>query len=128
MTDYEIFDLIGMLQIKLAIWVIFLAVILSVYLRVAYVIGKDLPRQQAVIITVLMLLFSFIAVPKIYGGFQMLIEMREAAFFGYTRLKGEAVFKWLVTLGCSLAPLICVKFMSHVRHPPLQGRRRQQQE
>ena len=111
------YDIMGMLQIKLAIWVIFLAVILSFYLRVAYVTGKDLPRQQVIIITSLMLFFSFIIVPKIYGGFQFLIEVRGALSYGYTRLRGEALFKWLVTLGCSMAPFICVKFMYHVRHP-----------
>jgi len=128
MTDYEMYDLIGMLQIKLAIWVIFLAVILYAYLRVAYVTGKDLPRQQVIIITGLMLFFSFIIVPKIYGGFQLLIEVRAALSYGYVRLRGEALFKWLVTLGCFLAPFICVKFMYHVRHPPGLPIRRRQQE
>jgi hypothetical protein len=100
-----------------AIWVIFLALILATYLLVAYVAGELLSRPQATIITGVMLWFSFISISHIYAGLQTLIELRELAFFGYTFLRKATVFKWLATIGCTVAPLVCIKFMYHVRHP-----------
>ena len=57
MTDYEIYDVMGMIQIKLAIWVIFLAVLLYAYLMAAHVIGQNLARSQVIILTLLMFWF-----------------------------------------------------------------------
>jgi len=125
MNDYELFDLMGRWETNVNLMVISLVVLLSAYLLVAHIAGRNLPRTQVMILTCLMLWFSFIIISNIYAGLQTLIDMRELAAFGYTRLRREMVFKWLVTLGCSLAPFICVKFMLHVRHPPgLKDRRR----
>lgn len=117
MTDYELFDLIGTWEINLTIWVIFLGLTLATYLLVAYAVGENLKRQPITIITGVMLWFSFISISHIYAGLQTLIELRELAVFGYTFLRKAIIFKWLATIGCSVAPLVCIKFMYHIRHP-----------
>jgi hypothetical protein len=100
-----------------AIWVIFLALTLATYLLVAYVAGELLRRPQVTIITGVMLWFSFISISHIYDGLQTLIELREFAMFGYSFLRKATIFKWLAAIGCTVAPLVCIKFMYHVRHP-----------
>ena len=117
MTDYELFELMGTWEANVAIWMIFQSLTLATYLLVAYVVGENLKRSQATIITGIMLWFSFISVSHIYASLQALIELRELAMFGYAFLKKAVVFKWLATIGCTVAPLVCIKFMFHIRHP-----------
>lgn len=117
MTDYELFELMGTWETNVAIWVIFLALTLATYLLVAYVAGELLRRPQVTIITGVMLWFSFISISHIYASLQTLIELRELAMYGYTFLKTATFFKWLATIGCTVAPLVCIKFMFHIRHP-----------
>ena len=127
MNDYELFDLMGRWETNVDLMIIALVVLLSAYLLVAHIAGQNLPRSQVMIITGLMLWFSFMIITNIYASLQALIDMRESASFGYTRMRRETLFKWLVTVGCLLAPFFCVKFMFHVRHPPgLKNRRRPQ--
>ena len=117
MTDYELFELMGTLEANVAIWMIFLGLTLATYLLIAYLIGENLKRPQVSIITSLMLWFSFIAIAHIYASLQTLIELRELAAYGYTFLRKAAFFKWFATMGCSIAPFICIKFMFNVRQP-----------
>ena len=121
MTDYELYELMGTWETNVAIWLIFLGLTLSTYLLVANVAGENLKRPQVIIITGLMLWFSIISILHIYAGLQTLIELRDLAFFGYTFLRKATVIKWLVTLGCTVAPFLCVKFMFHARHDRFEG-------
>jgi hypothetical protein len=128
MSDYELFDLMGRWETNVTIMVIFLVALLSAYLLVAHLAGRSLQRRQIYLLTGLMLWFSFIVISHIYTSLQTLIDVRELAFFGYTTLRKAALYKWLVTLGCSLAPFICVIFMFQMRHPPgLKDRRRKKE-
>mgnify|MGYP003548264739 CR=1 FL=1 len=123
MTEYELFDLMGTWKANAGFATISLLLLLAAYLLVAYFAGRALPRVQAVIITCLMLWFSFIIVTAMYTSLQTLVELRELALVGYTVVRRAIFFKWLITLGCALAPLACIKFMFHVRHPPPDRRR-----
>jgi len=116
-TDYELQQLMGIWATNVAVWMIFLVGLLIAYLLTAYLSGRNLTRAQARILTALMLWFSFIIVAHVYAGFQNIIDARELASFGYTRLRRETAFQWLVTVGCALAPLACVNFMYRIRHP-----------
>jgi hypothetical protein len=119
MTEYELLDLMATWKANTAFSVISLLLLLGGYLLVAHSAGRHLPRGQAVIITCLMLWFSFIIITALYTSLQTLIELREIGLVGYTVVRRAIFFKWLMTLGCSLAPLACIKFMFHVRHPPM---------
>jgi hypothetical protein len=119
MTAYELLDLMGTWKANAALAVMSLLVLLGAYLLMAYVAGRSLRRGQVVIITCLMLWFSCIIIAAMYTSLQTLIELRELGSFGYTEIRRARLFKWVITLGCSLAPLACVQFMLYVRHPPL---------
>jgi hypothetical protein len=123
MTGYEVLDLMATRNADAAFAVMSLLLLLSAYLLVAYFAGRQLPRQQVVIITCLMLWFSLLIVAAIYTNLQTLIELRELAEFGYSVVRRAKFFKWVITLGCSVAPLACIKFMYHVRHPATIPRR-----
>jgi hypothetical protein len=117
MTEYELLDLMGTWKANAAFSVMSLLLLVAAYLLMAHFAGRLLPRGQAVIITCLMLWFSFIIIAALYTSLQTLIELRELGAFGYTVVRRAIFFKWVVTLGCSLAPLACIKFMFHARHP-----------
>ena len=117
MTEYELLDLMGTWKANAAFAVMSLLLILAAYLLMAYIAGRALPRGQAILITCLMLWFSLIIIGAIYDSLQTLIEIRELGLFGYSVIRRAIFFKWVITLGCALAPLACIKFMYHVRHP-----------
>jgi hypothetical protein len=117
MTEYELLDLMGTWKANAAFAIMSLLLLLAAYLLMAYIAGRALPRGQAVIITALMLWFSGIIIAGIYTSLQTLIEIRELGLFGYSLIRRAIFFKWVITLGCALAPLACIKFMYHVRHP-----------
>jgi hypothetical protein len=115
--NFEIYKVLGLWETNLVVLVIVLVVLLAAYLAAAYRAGPYLRRSQVFIITGLMLWFSYLIIAHIHSALQVMIDMREQAFFGYMTLRKAAVFKWLVTMGCSLAPLACIRFMLHMRHP-----------
>jgi hypothetical protein len=117
MTEYELLDLMGTWKANAAFAVMSLLLLLAAYLLMAYIAGRTLLRGQAIVITCMMLWFSFIIIAAIYSSLQTLIEIRELGLFGYSVIRWAIFYKWLITLGCSLTPLACVKFMYHVRHP-----------
>jgi hypothetical protein len=123
MTEYELLDLMGTWKANAAFAVLSLLLLLVAYLLLAHVAGRALPRGQAIIITGLMLWFSSIIIAGVYTSLQTLIDIRELASFGYSVIRQAIFFKWVITLGCALAPLACIKFMYHVRHA-LPDRRR----
>lgn len=115
--EFEIYKVLGLWETNLVFLVIVLVVLLSAYLVAAYRAGRYLRRSQVFIITGLMLWFSYLIIAHIHSSLQIMIDVREQAYFGYTTLLKATVFKWLVTLGSSLAPLACIRFMLHMRHP-----------
>lgn len=123
MTGYEILDLMTTRNADAAFAVMSLLLLQCAYLLVAYLAGRQLHRQQVVIVTCLMLWFSLLIVAAIYTNLQALIELRELAEFGYSVVRRAIFFKWVITLGCAVAPLACIKFMYHVRHPATIPRR-----
>jgi hypothetical protein len=125
MTEYELLDLMGTYKADVAFAVLSLLLLLFVYLLLAYMAGRRLHRGHVVMITCLMLWFSCIIIAAMYTSLQTLIELRELGSFGYTVIRRAIFFKWVVTLGCALAPFICIQFMFHVRHPPPDRRKQQ---
>ena len=123
MSAYELFDLMGTWKAVASLAVMSLLLLLGIYLLMAYVAGRSLSRVQAIIVTCLMLWFSCIIIAVLYTSLQTLIELREIALFAYSEIRWARLFKWLITLGCSLAPLACIQFMFHARHPPPDRRR-----
>jgi hypothetical protein len=124
MSEYELLDLMGTSKANAAFAVLSLLVLLFAYLLLAHVAGRQLRRGQVVMITCLMLWFSGIIIAGMHASLQTLIELRELGAFGYTVIRRAIFFKWVVTLGCALAPFACIQFMFHVRHRV--DRRRQQ--
>jgi hypothetical protein len=124
MSAYELLDLMGKWKAIAALAVMSLFVLLAAYLLMAHIAGRSLRRAQAIIITCLMLWFSCIIIVALYTSLQTLIELREIGLFAYSEIRWARLFKWVITLGCALAPLACVQFMFHARHP-LPDRRRQ---
>jgi hypothetical protein len=123
MSAYELLDLMGKWKAIAALAVMSLFVLFAAYLLMAHVAGRSLRRAQAVIITCLMLWFSCIIIVILYTSLQTLIELREIGLLAYSEIRWARLFKWVVTLGCALAPLACVQFMFHARHPPTERRR-----
>jgi hypothetical protein len=123
MSAYELLDLMGKWKAIAALAVMSLFVLFAAYLLMAHVAGRSLRRAQAVIITCLMLWFSCIIIVILYTSLQTLIELREIGLLAYSEIRWARLFKWVVTLGCALAPLACVQFMFHARHPPPERRR-----
>lgn len=119
MTEYELLDLMATWKANAAFSEMSLVSLLSVYLLVAYFSGKNLPRPQVIIITALMLWFSFIIIAALHTSLQTLIDLRILGSIGYSVVRKAIFFKWVLTLGCSLAPFFCIKFMFHMRHPRL---------
>jgi hypothetical protein len=107
----------GTWKANAAFAVMSLLLLLVAYLLLAHVAGRALPRGQAIIITGLMLWFSGIIIAGVYTSLQTLVEIRELGLFGYSIIRRAIFFKWVITLGCALAPLACIKFMYQVRHP-----------
>ncbi len=123
MSAYELLDLMGTWKAIASLAVMSLLLLLGAYLLMAYVAGRSLRRGQAIIITCLMLWFSCIIIAAMYTSLQTLIELREIGLFAYSEIRWARLFKWVITLGCALAPLACIQFMFHVRHPPPDRRR-----
>jgi hypothetical protein len=123
MTSYELFVLMGTWKASAALAVMSLLLLLGAYLLMAHVAGRSLRRVQVIIVTCLMLWFSCIIIAALYTSLQTLIELREIALFAYSEIRWARLFKWLITLGCALAPLACIQFMFHARHPPPERRR-----
>lgn len=117
MTEYELFDLIATWKGNITFAVIALIALLSTYLAVAHYAGSQLPRSQVTVLTLLMLWFSYLIITDLYTSLHSLIQVREAASFGYSALRRAIAFKWAATLGCAVTPILCIKFMFHVRHP-----------
>ncbi|NQX87117.1 MAG: hypothetical protein HRT77_00480 [Halioglobus sp.] len=115
--NFEIYAVLSAWQTNLILWVILLIFLLSAYLIASYLVGKYLRRSQVIVMTGLMLWFSALIVIEINLAMQFMIDMRELAFFGYTALRKATAFKWLVSVGCAIAPLACIRFMVHMRHP-----------
>ena len=123
MSAYELLDLMGKWKAIAALELMSLLLLLAAYLLMAHVAGRSLHRTQAIIITCLMLWFSCIIIAALYTSLQTLIELREIALFAYSEIRWARIFKWVIALGCSLAPLTCIHFMFHARHPPPERRR-----
>ncbi len=123
MSAYELLGLMGLWKAIASFAVLSLLLLLVAYLLMAHVAGRSLSRVQAIIVTCLMLWFSCIIIAVLYTSLQTLIELREIGLFAYSEIRWARLFKWLITLGCSLAPLACIQFMFHARHP-LPDRRR----
>lgn len=117
MTEYELLDLMGTSKAIAAFALTSLLLLLFAYLLLAHVAGRQLRRGQAIIITCLMLWFSSIIIAGMYSSLQTLIELRELGGWGYTVIRRAIFFKWVITLGCAVAPFACIQFMFHVRHP-----------
>ena len=85
----------------------------SGYLLVAYLVGKDLTRLQAVIITVLYAVFTAFNTIAVVSYFQT------AVYFGHAYGAGLAPRWPIYGLGLllGLGILACLKFMWDVRHP-----------
>lgn len=115
--NFEIYAVLGSWETNLILLVLLFILLLSAYLTVAYLVGNYLRRSQVFVITGLMLWFSFMIIVEIHASLQAMTDVRELAFFGYTTLRKATAFKWLVTVGSSLAPLACIRFMVHMRHP-----------
>jgi hypothetical protein len=115
--NFDIYAVWGTWETNLILLLVLLMLLLSAYLVAGYLAGKYLRRSQVFVITGLMLWFSFVLIAQIHSAMQVMIDMRELAFFGYTTLRKATAFKWLITVGCSLAPLACIRFMAHMRHP-----------
>lgn len=115
--NFEVYSALATWETNLILLVVLLLLLLSAYMAAAYLVGNYLRRSQVFVITGVMLWFSFVIIVQIHSAMQIMIDMRELAFFGYTTLRKAAAFKWLVTVGCSLAPLACIRFMVHMRHP-----------
>lgn len=116
-ASFDIYNVLGAWETNLILLVVLFILLLSAYLVAAYRAGKYLRRSQVFVITGLMLWFSLMIIAEIHSTMQFMIDMRELAFFGYTTLRKATIFKWLVTVGCSLTPLACIRFMVHMRHP-----------
>lgn len=119
MTEYELLNLIATSKMSVALAVLSLLALLSAYLAVAHFAGRKLPRPHAFTLTSLMLWFSFLIITAMHTSFGSLIDLQELGGFAYTAIRRTIVFKWLATLGCSLAPILCIKFMYEARHPIL---------
>lgn len=115
--DFEIYNVLGIWESNLILLVLLLAVLLSAYLAASYLVGRRLRRSQVFVLTGLMLWFSFMIIAQLHAAMDIMIDMRELAFFGYTTIRNATVFKWFITVGCALAPLACIRFMIHMRHP-----------
>ena len=119
MSDTEI-QLYGVLSAWVANVTALLALqlaLLGAYVLAAHRIGSLLSSQQVFIITSCLLFFSFVLTVQIYNSLQAMIDIRELAFFGYTTLRNATFFQWLVTLGCAISPIVCIRFMLHSRSP-----------
>jgi hypothetical protein len=123
MSAYELLDLMGEWRAIVALELMSLLLLLTAYLFLAQFAGRSLHRVQAIIITCLMLWFSFIIIAALYSSLQTLIELRQIGLVAYSEIRWARLFKWVITLGCSLAPLACIHFMVHARHPPPDRRR-----
>ena len=99
-------------------------IVLGSYLITAQRVGTLLSNQQVFILTCCLLFFSFVLTAYIYSSLQVMIDVRELALFGYTTLRNAALFKWIVSLGCLIAPLACISFMLHARRPRRQDDKR----
>ncbi len=115
--NFEIYNVLGLWETNLILLVVLLILLLSAYLIAAYLAGRLLRSSQVFVITGLMLWFSFMIIAEIHAAMAVMIDMRELAFFGYTTLRNATAFKWIVTVGCALAPFACIRFMVHMRHP-----------
>jgi len=124
MSAYELLDLMGTWKAIALFAVLSLLLLLGAYLLMAHVAGRSLLRVQVIIVTCLMLWFSCMIIAGLYTSLQTLIELREIGLFAYSEIRWARLFKWVITLGCALAPLACIHFMFHARHP-LPERRRQ---
>jgi len=122
-TAYELLDLMGKWKAIAALAVMSLLLLLAAYLLMAHVAGRSLRRAQAIIITCLMLWFSCIIIAALHTSLQTLIELREIGLFAYSEIRWARLFKWVIVVGCALAPLACIQFMLYVRHPPPERRR-----
>lgn len=120
MTSYEVLDLLATWKANAALSEMSLLLVLSAYLLIAYLAGRYLPRPQVVIITCLMLWFSYIIIAALHTSLQTIIDLNILGSAGYSVVRKAIFFKWVLTLGCSLAPLFCIKFMFHMRHPRLE--------
>jgi len=123
MSAYELLDLMGTWKAIALFAVLSLLLLLGAYLLMAHVAGRSLLRVQVIIVTCLMLWFSCMIIAGLYTSLQTLIELREIGLFAYSEIRWARLFKWVITLGCSLAPLACIHFMFHARHPPPDRRR-----
>jgi hypothetical protein len=121
MTAYELLDLLATWKANAAFAEMSLLSVFTAYLLVAYFVGRDLPRPQVVIITCLMLWFSFAIIAAMHSSLQTLIDIRILGSVGYSVVKQAIFFKWVLTLGCSVGPFLCIKFMFHMRHPRVEG-------
>lgn len=116
-ADFEIFSVLGAWETNIILLVALLILLLASYMTAAYRAGRYLRRPQVFALTSLMLWFSFMIIALIHSSLQIMIDMRELAFFGYTTLRKATAFMWIITVGCSLAPLASILFMLHMRHP-----------
>lgn len=115
--DFEIYNVLGIWESNLILLLVLYILLLSAYLVAAYLAGRRLRSSQVIVITLLMLWFSFMIIAHIHSAMGVMIDMRQLAFFGYTTIRNATAFKWFITVGCALAPLACIRFMVHMRHP-----------
>jgi hypothetical protein len=123
MSAYELLDLMGTWKVITLLALFSLSLLLIAYLLMAHIAGRSLRRGQVIIITCLMLWFSCIIIAGMYGSLQTMVELREIGLVAYSEIRWARLLKWVITLGCALAPLACIQFMLYVRHPPPDRRR-----
>lgn len=125
MTEYELLDLMGTWKANAALALMALLLLLAAYVLLAQIAGRTMLRSQVVIVTCLMLWFSGIIIAAVYTSLQTLIDLRELGSYGYTTIRRAKFFMWLITLGCSIAPLACIHYMILVRYHPPERRKAQ---
>ena len=119
MTEYELID---SLNSTMTLWVSsFMAYVtfLSAYLVVAYLVGKELTRQQCIIISTLFCFSAGLAMFAIWGVGTRVVYTAQALNLAnptYPIAIGTG-YREALFICCALGVLASLKFMRDVRHP-----------
>ena len=119
MTEYELIDAVGTYSSGMQSWTTLYFSGISAYLITAYVVGENLTRSQAIIISGGFILFAMNSVLGYYGLGSRLIELNDELRDkrpDHTSLAsdlGVSMYALVFVVGI----LVALKFMWDVRHP-----------
>lgn len=117
MTEYELADALGTYASAMQAWVATYISLLSAFLVVAYVVGKNLTTSQIIIICGGFLFFTFMCVASFFG-----VANRTIGFAAELKqLRPDRIYVasdealWVMSSLMLLAIFACLKFMWDVR-------------